>query len=331
MSFEDFLCAIWEQRIEVSRLEKRRDLPENPNFPKVLDLALPTLKNVEDLLSQNGFVVGREEGQFLVDERNYSWVRVRPSGYLQRKDLLERVLPYLQKRFAAMITCASDGSFEPEIQVMPKHREKEHTRFATKSDSIKTSGLVVQAMVLTKAWNALLSLVSEANKETCKNQIRKAWNYLNTKSNLNPETFKILADKLGMTFEEYDDWVSSYQGSGGWDDYCSRSVIPFTMGLAEHFKLIAKKHKESPFTEKQIDLFLQDVTEYCLIQSLMYPARQYWKPGYSVGPQFGEYKFHANWHETLSKVASERLKEKQAEEARYYGDNTIVHPVSEKL
>jgi len=85
----------------------------------------------------------------------------------------------------------------------------------------------------------------------------------------------------------------------------AKNAIPFSVGLATHWELLAAK---GPLKRE----FVRMAAEFAFIQRILGNTRYWWRPSYSVGPQFGEWERHNELHTALAKV----IRPKAEEEAR---------------
>lgn len=312
MSFDDILEAIWEGRLKVEsevkeHLTWRKTYAEKFPEPE----GLPTLSNVEQTLKEAGFLVENTNNGYLVDEQKYGWVRVRRGGYGEKLEDLEKILPTLQAKYAAMITVGS-GNYanSAEIQVMPKAMERK-THLSLRRDEEPKSLQVFQAMILTEVWDALLEL---SNYSKVRKDVQAVWDEA-VKDQTEDQQI-IVGD--GPEFEElrkvqkelknFRKLTKHFGAKNLAESVILKSVIPFTMGLAEHFQLVVEKHLVNKFTEKQIKEFLNDVAGLCCFHELLYPVRHWWRPSFSCGPQYGDYADHEKWHKILTKVSAKLKK-----------------------
>jgi hypothetical protein len=85
-----------------------------------------------------------------------------------------------------------------------------------------------------------------------------------------------------------------------------QDVVPYTAGLATHFKLMMGK-------ESVPHAFLDSVAELAFVQDVLASIRFWWKPSYSCGPQFPEWRDHVRFFNAMLKVS--RDVEKRTAEA----------------
>ena len=325
MSFEETLNAVWEKRIVVAREydtfkkfdeyyeknglpSREKHIPPKPEF-------VPTLQRVSETLEEAGFPVANkatdqsDDNEFLVDEIEPGWVRVRTGGYKHGWDSnrLQEVLPVLQAKYAAMISVGS-GSYSnwAEIQVMPLPMTKDNygpdNHFSFRYEKSKRPLYLYQAMISEKVWNAAIEFNQAVS--AYRENIQKMW-----ESRIADDEHPLWSDLYNY---EYRDSLAT--------GLAIKSAIPFSMGLAEHFNLIAKLHKKTPFTDKQINDFLDDIVGFACIHELTYANRYWWRPSFSCGPQFGEYKIHTQWHRALAEVSAE-LEQKWDDEDEDWEDD----------
>ncbi len=124
MSYEEWLEALWEGRVEVT--DSRPATSDKPFVVKDEDIrsGLPTIHRIEKIITDAGFKNTTQYGGegYVVDDVIYGFVRVRYSRHHSEDTAaLEKLLPYIQKAgYAAMITCGSGYySNHSEILVAP--------------------------------------------------------------------------------------------------------------------------------------------------------------------------------------------------------------------
>jgi hypothetical protein len=314
MSFEATLEAVWEKRIQVSRdvdtltfmnpemealMKRGRDRRAADNEtvePKRLR-GYPTLRGVEDTLKNAGHGIVTAEpstnthagAAYMVDELEPGMCRVRINGFGEDASKLEAILPLLQEEYAAAVTIGS-GSYanSAEIRVMPKVMKRERDEYVSwgRETSREKSLCVYQGMIHGDVWDELMKM-----------KVGKGWD---EKVKVGFDEYRVDAQKQ---WDESEKRKSSSLGDmlarlggGEHDTYVgslvSKSVIPFTVGLSEHWK-IATGQKPEKFTAKQVDEFLSDVAGFSLLHAILPTVRYWWRPSFTCGPQFGEHKKHA--------------------------------------
>lgn len=332
MSFEHVLEAIWEKRLLVSRRcgEATMKKASNDSLEANDSFAVngqPTVKRVERALIDAGFNVrspGANFDGYLVDEVHHGWIRVRVGDGSENDGcvaVLERAMPALLNDYAAVVTVGT-GRYpcEAEIQVMPKPAKREHPVFLMcdrEDDPLKLDKplVVYQAMVLSSVWDALTKLdvgsfpwyKADAPKLTldaCRNDVRHAWD-------------EALKDDDTAHYARMDELYGSSVSPATL--LVSKSVIPFTVGLAEHFKFVARRHKDREFTVEQIDAFLDDVAGFAYVHAALAPVRHWWRPSFSCGPQFGEYDAHSKMLCAFANIAADRAAEEKARMSEWNG------------
>jgi len=327
MSFAETLDAVWEKRIIVQRefdtFEKGRDSKVTDKAKDILGIEKnepdssstegpeghPTLQRVSKVITDAGYkVVNGLEG-YLVDERDQGWVRVRPGGYGDGQSL-DVLLPILQKHYAAMITSGSGRyAHRHEIQVMPSAVDDDYRSSFLDADPKKPL-YVFQAMVLQEVWDGIIQAHKKSYKK-CRKEIQKEWD---------------------DAFSDRDsDELTHLMRSFRRPSSPIGSIIPFSVGLSEHFYAVTDRHAKQPFTEQQISDFLDDIAGFRQLYQVIYPTRYWWRPSFSCGPQFGEFQEHENWLRILVD-ASVKLKVKHHYEDEYddYEDDDDVDDQEEK-
>ncbi|RJR07448.1 hypothetical protein C4588_06900 [Candidatus Parcubacteria bacterium] len=327
MPFDETLTAVLEHRIQVQReyntfsdWRKNFESATNVSLPTKdeplpeIPPGLPTLQNVSNIINSAGFSTNESNSGFLVDEIEYGWIRVRSSRFVSSPGELTSILPLLQKEFAAMITIGS-GSYanNAEIQVMPLPQNSRYIHFRHEKNRAKSPLIINQAMIRSDVWDAILGA---SNFKLAREEIQKIWD-----QHLDPSPDSKFAVAIKELRHNIHNWAASL---------VSRSVIPFTMGLSEHFDLVVKQHQKEPFTETQIQEFLDDVAGFACIHEFLGPIRYWWKPSYSCGPQSPDYRPYIKWNSLLNEIVLKNAL-KEAEEMIMWGgeDNEQSKKTSE--
>jgi hypothetical protein len=315
MSFEATLEAIWEKRIQVSRdtedpvLAKIRastkaarealklSSEEEEPRPRAIP-GFPTLRGVEAVLRQAGFPVltaeGKEPEAYMVDEIEYGRCRVRVHGYGEHTEQLQAILPILQHEYAAVVTVGSRAyANSAEIQLMPKVMKRERDEYFSwgRDDTERRKPLYVyQGMIHGDVWDELMKMkVSKDWAEKVKvgfdesrADAQKLWDKAckARKKSHNP-----IDDLIARLDNDHDTYVGALVAKG---------VIPFTVGLSDHWNAVVDRHRDEKFTTKQVDEFLDDVAGFSLLHGILPMVRYWWRPSFTCGPQFGEHKKHAD-------------------------------------
>lgn len=281
MSFDQVLEAVCERRILVSSDTSQRDADEDK-----LHKNIPTLQRLRTLLPELGFKVENQEGSFLVNERARGWCRIREGGYGGTNSALDRLLEKLKPHYAVLMTAGSGNySDRKEIQVMPQPvDEREHLSFL--SNGRKKPLAVYQLMILEDVWDVVKNFFDYKKH---RKDIQEKWNaamdrYSIDTTKLDPE----LAEMLRSI--RMDTW----------------SRIPFTIGPSHHLSYAAEIHAQQPFTEQQIDEFLEDAAIFQCLERLIPEIRYWWKPSFSCGPQCAEYETYCDWFEALMLISKKR-------------------------
>lgn len=108
-----------------------------------------------------------------------------------------------------------------------------------------------------------------------------------------------------------DDWIMM-GGSGRHSSAFSRDDLPNVLGLASSFRLV----RDIAETDAE-DRFVTDAAEFIYLSVVMDGARLLWRPSYSAGPQFGEWRLHATVLDAFAAIADAKATayEASAEEA----------------
>jgi hypothetical protein len=232
------------------------------------------------------------DGGFMVDRRGHGHVRVRVSPGETRffvTSKLHTASILFQDRYATMLSAGTvGGQTAMELTLKPR-AWTEGFRAAYHRDP-KGSLAVEQAMIREDVWEALLDgEIAQYQKPALQPwdlrahvrriyaEHRKAW--LETKRLSNVE----IADVLGIVHAVI------------------RDALPFMVGLGLHWKLLVKR--EEPLSEAALD----SIAEFAFLHHVLYPTRYYWRPSYTVGPQFGEWEEHAWFQQRMLAVTEAKL------------------------
>lgn len=319
MPFEDILNAVQEGRTLVdgefdshaelmAKLDAamaRAGEPREPIFTRkpAIPAGLPTLQKLRALLEEKGYKVdeGRYSSEgadgYLVDEQDHGWLRVRCNNYEHRTEGLQKILPLIQEKFAAMLTAGS-GNYadEVEIHVMPFPDKEQRLSFRQKRE--KKPLKLWQGMILTSAWDAIC----------------KRTNYVKVRAEVQAEW-----ERLATPLSDLELLTSRMRGSGNSvTSLFFQSEIPFVMGLGEHMQLITAQHRKQPFSEQQVHDFLDDAAGLACLYQVLHDIRYWWKPSW-YGGQGSEYKKDQKWHMMLADVCKQ-LHEEQRKQQEEWGD-----------
>jgi hypothetical protein len=324
MTFDALLDAIWEDRVQVSRntkiptirdrlwetvenLRKEAGLPKINNFAEECDqgkyispVGDPSLQRIQLTLKEAGLpIVDKAFGTgFLVDEEHYRSVRVRWSGYGAEEQIAK--LTEAQKHLSAYATLLSAGSnFDVELLVRPLPGVKDaqgHQMSRSKREQQATPLTLSMAMIREDVWQALvkrgknMKLMFESQDKTDYTAaVHKAWN--DTRKALSLNSFTELDSVLPRgNFNAVD-------RSG---QYTPGNHVIGTTGWGSQWELLAMT---PDLPDDVVAEFLNTVVESLHVQSVLTMTRYWWRPSYSIGPQFGEPALHAAVLSDFAKIA----------------------------
>lgn len=155
MSQDDWLNALRAGRVFV----RNTTLPTNkkPEDDQGIEQGIPTMRRIEQVLKGANLPMSTSygDGGFLVDEIGYGYIRVRNASFDGATQNLEKVLPFLNTEYAAMITCGSQYyAKEAEILVAPKPApNRSILGFVAGRES--NERCVSQAMIREDVWQIL--------------------------------------------------------------------------------------------------------------------------------------------------------------------------------
>lgn len=322
MSWDDMLVALWEDRVYVQAewhgdlmledLEKAVDAGvkalgmeravERKRERRKIPVGVPTRRRVEKRIAKAGFPLfggNWAAGGFLTNTVRKGVVRVRVQSY--EKDSWGKDAEYLAKlqpalREYATVIAKGSGAYAnaADMLVLPKPGVEWYPGIK----GGRRSSLVNVAMIREDVWQSLLQIdaptwsggkrLSFAHmQKEMKEYERQYEEHMNTEPRLTVP-FGALAR---------DSRIGHFVG---------RDVIPFTVGLGTHWHLMRRKGPLPPS-------FVQTAAEFAHIHSVLSATRYYWRPGYTVGPQFGEWRAHEKVFKAFTQIAKTSAKRVEAE------------------
>jgi hypothetical protein len=368
MTFDDLLHAIVEGRVHIKReshheqmafdeafklLDKANEelgLPKRPKlFGRKIPKGVPTMKRIERVLTKAGLpLYGKAFSQgFMIDKVAYGEVRVRWHGngaeWAKDAEWLGKVETLLKDKYATMIS-AGEGAYAhaADLAVRPKPGTKDfHGRKGLGRS--KKPLAVNHVMIREDVWQALLTLKVESwgsddgtKFHTIHNYYSYADAFIEAVRAYEAETAKrhqaITDDYKSMgkapPVDRFllDSHMRRHHMEAMWKNpiaaIYAKDAVPFSVGLATHWDLLAKK---GPLTRE----FVRTAAEFAFIQRILGVTRYWWRPSYSVGPQFGEWERHEELHTALAKVIHPKAEE-EAEERAEYEEMTRKHEKKKK-
>lgn len=295
MSFDDLLQALVCDRVRV-----RSDVGDTPpsKWRKQLGIktpeGVPTMQRVKEVLEANNVT-----RNFLVDKIRYGQVRVRWDGlsaeYGKDVERLSEIQPLFGEY--ATVVAAGRGLNKADLLIFPKPGTKD---YHGPGRSFKKQPLrVVQSMIREDVWQALLSIPSEI--DFGRNRVGVDFHIKNAVT-LYEEFVKRVKDGTKYFYDLRDlrdNPVSWY----------IKDEVPFTVGQGTHWDMLV--HKCLPVDE--VNHVIQSVAEFVHARSVLSNIRFVWRAGDSVGPQYGDWKAHKDFHEKMMEISA---KEKALEEER---------------
>jgi len=321
MSFDELLTAVQEGRVKV-RQDVGESAPESLGVRTVPE-GVPTLERVIAGLQKAGLPLfgGWGKGGFLVDNREGT-VRVRWHGEGSNWDAeaLQKAQKVLED-YATVIR-AGTGSYSADLFVYAKPGTEGFNAFNASLKEKNQDLYVSQVLVREDVWQALLTLSVQdqwaSKKAPTLDDFRIAAYKLYGKSLGLIEAYRATTEekRVGDSPAGVDAILFELLG-GNHDDPVSwiitRDLIPFTVGLATHWRLFVQQN----LPVEQVETFLDSVAEMAYVHKVLMQVRYIWVPSSSRGAQVGEFDKHADFLKALVKVAKDRGKE---DESRYRGD-----------
>jgi hypothetical protein len=102
----------------------------------------------------------------------------------------------------------------------------------------------------------------------------------------------------------------------GFDSPGPQDHVPFSVGVGSHFAIMQDKFTRGQATKEEADEFIQAAVELRVVEAVLGMTRYWWRPSYTAGPQFGEWRLHEQVNDAFAWIAKD-VADKQEEE---YGD-----------
>jgi hypothetical protein len=324
MSFEALLGAIWEGQVFVKRDTKRltselvfgsteermKKLGLDTSNYKRLEFdttphpAIPTLHRLMDLLREAKLpLFGEQKGDgYMVEEAKSGFVTVRWSGYedaATKRALLDQAIAVIAPKFAAMIIAGEgSGTINLDVLVAPRHdvvtADGNYGVRMPFKDEEEAPLIVKLAMVREDVWQSLVKMglelptgYGEDKSIDVFKAVRDTWNR---------DCQALSEDKAFIHLDR-----TSQQGGLFRGRFDPGDVIPFTVGLGTHWLLMVKK--AGTLDKKQTEEFTKVVAETHFVTHALAMTRYMWRPSYSNGPQFGEWRLHEQMLSAFAQIA----------------------------
>ena len=241
---------------------------------------IPTMAEVEEILStvDPGTYENGNSKQFAVDEEGHGRVRVRVLAYGSELATLEAAEEALRGTYATMITRGT-GSYSKDEELLVRPLPSVKGYHYREPDDKNKPLRVSQVMIREDVWQAILATSWEGR-----------WG----DDDITFETTRARVEK---------EWEDGFVG---------RDVIPFTVGLGTMFRMAKKKGEWDDAAREQ---FIIDAAEFYHVSAILAGARHQWRPSYSNGPQFGEWRIHADllteWGVIADEIATKEEEERE--------------------
>jgi len=251
---------------------------------------------------------------FVVDKIRYGQIRIRWNGsandYGKDVEKLSFIEP-LFSEYATVIAAGRDLN-KADLLLYPKPDTKDYHGHSNLYN--KKPLRVAQTMIREDVWQTLLStpvrlgFTSKKVKadyhldhivklyETFVNRIKSDSKYCLKKDSSNEEWKKFF--EKGYFFY---DLIYSKETEESW--LVLKNEIPFTVGLATHWNILT--HRCLPVDE--VKHVLQSVAELVHVYGALSDIRVAWRAGDSVGPQYGEWEAHKNFHKKMAQISAKEL------------------------
>lgn len=289
-SFQDLKDALGEGRVFISRkdcLDHELVFGRSPYLDEVRkvkdDPRVPTLQNISQLITENGFnLFGTSDG-FLVDECEPGSVRVRRSSFGGSGELeLDSLLSHVVSKYSAMITHGF-GSYShgAEMLIRPKP-SKEYLSLGRNHEYENEKLSVSVAMIRKDVWDKLVSIGMEYNEpyssqpvEDYFKTIRESWNRMSSRD------------------------LSFLSGRGTE----IKNHIPYMVGIGTHWLMAQKETSANPISDQDLTALIGSLAELFYVERVLFQIRALWKPTYSTGPQFGDFRLHEKYFSEMASLS----------------------------
>lgn len=321
MTFDQFLEALWENRITVYRAHKpsgkkiddatleRISIAKEKYTPK----GMPTIRRIEKLV-KGKLSKSYQDGGVIVDEKAHGLIRIRIAEYHENtihKDLIALDKLIKEKtNFNCMIVPGS-GSYSDfaEILVAPKPH-KDHS-FFWETTNINNKLQISHAMIREDVWQAI-----------CKLEIKdynKIYNLNHFKSKIVEEQessflFKSKMDSLKKTInklksekENKEEGLLLAKCVAKCEAY-ERSVLSSSRSGREIERNV-NSILDKKLTKKQKEYVIDTAAELAWISCFMGWSRYTWRPSNGAGPQCAEWKVHKDMLTCLVNIADIQMKQ----------------------
>jgi hypothetical protein len=320
MSFDEMIDALIEGRLLVTRetgKEERDKLLKR--FKKATPKGIPTMQRVRKILEKNSFTVvkhGYVEPGYLINKIRYGQIRIRWASngpdYGKDAEKLALIQPLFDKKYVTALT-AGRGLDAAELLIFVRPGTADfhgHPKDSQKSLHVN------HMMIREDVWQQLLKIPTEdwdvnykVQKYTLQDHKDSLYELYNQyQSELSKEQDPERPWELEMNLRD----ISDHRSSNIVSYWICKSQIPFTMGLGEHWLMLCQK--KLPL--EQVKSILDDIAEFVHVWQILMPIRWYWRPSYSVGPQYGEWDKHHDFLRVLAVITREQvaiLRERQKE------------------
>lgn len=338
LSFEELLDAVSEGRIRVQRkaphpLDKKAKLFGVDPFEKIRK-HFPTLQSILAVFAEKEIPLYEgmgKKGGYMVDEV-HGVVRIRfqdwEKNHGKDTEFLTKIQPVL-KDYATVIT-AGTGSYahESELLVMVKPNS-DHAQNSLGTPPPDGGLPVSHAMIREDVWQALLQLKVETSGPDYK-YMHVGFDYFkNLGEKFLPESAKLVREdrlhlddireilnkgnkETAISEEEREESLEAKlylncmraeeNAISGW---LSKDTLPYTVGLGTNFRILLKDYLAEKVTESQATTWMEAATEFVFISKVLMTSRYCWKPSYSSGPQFGEFRFHQEVNQAFADIAKQ--------------------------
>lgn len=322
MDFEYTMDACFEGRVKVVRDVGLKSPEPGSLLRKKAPSGVPTRKRLEKLLMANDAPIasrGMCDKGYIVSGVRHGEVRIRWSGtgesWDQDEKYLTKILP-LMGEYATMIRTGRHGT-RAEMIVCVKPGNKDFYGYLPKSKNKPL--LVKSAMIREDVWQGLcdfgMGLDYGQNKVSRKTILDMGREYWKSCLKAAKAYVPYLKDEDPIDRLNHILYLGAHADKCPQAYYVGKDVIPFTVGLGSHFAAFLNKALTEKVSDDEVEYFIQMMSEFTIVMSNLYPIRYWWRPTYSAGPQWGEWRAHERALSLFRSIADREANEQERQDS----------------
>lgn len=333
MSFDALLNALQERRvfaqkgyvsIHSERLREAmlylsslrgEETKDNKTYVQVVPKGIPTLRRASKFLTLAGLpIYDGKQGSYMVDEIHYGFVRVRYQDWgadatcqVEKLKLAQEAL----RLYASMIVPGSGISADHAELILSPRPSTSRRRFIHQwVVKEEPKGLLVeQCMILEDVWQAMLKYKvgpdwgseSDVTVKDYRNGIRKFVEARKAKL-ASTKKSKSITHTLSLAAHHTNQELMKLPGVSAVHN--DRSA---TLDISENLEIMLGK-------DAIPESFVDTVAEFAFVKTVLGLLRWYWRPSYSIGPQFNGWVDQKHHMMALKSIATKRAKKEMSED-----------------